>query len=162
MDNHALRVLEFEQIREMLAACCACSLGKRRARALRPSQDAAWIADRLKETTEAREAVGKHGVPPFGGLRDVTELLRKATAGRLLEGEELLHVGDALRAARRVRHYFGATPEDEFRRLKAIAEGLQENRDLEERIEKSLDDEGKVRDDASDELRSLRRKQASA
>jgi DNA mismatch repair protein MutS2 len=162
MDSHALRVLEFERIREMLAACCACSLGKRRARALRPSQDAAWIAERLKETTEAREAVGKHGVPPFGGLRDVSELLRKAAAGRMLEGEELLHVGDALRAARRVRHYFEETPEDDFLRLKAMAEGLHEHREVEERIERSLDDEGKVRDDASDELRALRRRHGSA
>ncbi len=162
MDSHALRVLEFDKIREMLAACCACSLGKRRARALRPSQDAAWIVERLKETTEARKAVAHHGAPPFGGLRDVGELLQKAGAGRVLEGEELRHVADALRAARRVKGYIDETPEDEFVRLRAIAEGLHDNHELEQQIERSLDDEGKVRDDASDELRSLRRKHVSA
>jgi DNA mismatch repair protein MutS2 len=162
MDTHALRVLEFDKIRDMLAACCACSLGKRRARALRPSQDAAWIADRLKETTEARDAVAAHGVPPFGGLRDVSELLQRSAAGRAIEGEELRLVADALRAARRVKHYFDDTPEDAFGRLKQIAEALHENRELETRIEEAIDDEGQVRDDASDELRSLRRKLASA
>jgi len=162
MDTHALRVLEFDKIREMLAACCACSLGKRRARALRPSQDAAWIADRLKETTEARDAVAAHGVPPFGGLRDVSDLLQRAAAGRAIEGEELRLVADALRAARRVKHYFDDTPDDAFGRLKQIAEALHENRELETRIEEAIDDEGQVRDDASDELRSLRRKLASA
>jgi DNA mismatch repair protein MutS2 len=159
MDTHALRVLEFDKIRERLAACAACSLGKRRARALRPSRDPAWIRERLKETTEAREALARYGVPPFGGLTDISELLQRAVVGSLLDGHELLGVADTLRAARRVRQYFEPAEDAVCRRLKAVAERLHENRELEEQIEQSIDDEGAVRDDATDELRALWRKQ---
>ena len=161
MDAHALKVLEYDRIRELLAACCACSLGKRRARALRPSRDADWIRERLKETTEARDAVARHGVPPFGGLTDVSELLQRASAGRVLDGGELRIAADALRASRRVKHYFEQTGEEALPRLQRLAEKLHENRELEERIEEAIDDEGEVRDDASDELRSLWRRQVT-
>ncbi|MGQ9730744.1 MAG: endonuclease MutS2 [Candidatus Zipacnadales bacterium] len=161
MDSHALEVLEFTKIRELLAACAACSLGQRRARALRPSRDPAWIHERLKETSEARQAVLRYGVPPFGGLTDVKALLRKALAGRILEGEELRRIADAVRAARRVREYFEAA-DMELPRLQRIAGQLHENREFEDQVEATLDDEGQVRDDASSELRSLARQHAAA
>lgn len=158
MDAHALKVLEFDKIRQRLAACAACSLGKRRAAALRPATDPEWIAERLKETSEAWHAVARHGVPPFGGLTDVGELVRKSRTGACLEGAELRLVGDALRAARRMTRYFAELEEGSYPRLRAAAERLQANEPLEQRIERTLDDEGAVRDDASDELRSLWRR----
>jgi DNA mismatch repair protein MutS2 len=161
MDAHALRVLEFDKIRQQLADCAACSLGKRRAEALRPATDAEWIIDRLKETTEARETVARHGTPPFGGLTDVSGLLRKAASGSTLAGEEVRLVADALRAARLMKRYFDQTEEDVGARLGRLAETLYEDEDFEERVERTIDDEGEVRDDASDELRSLRRRHAT-
>jgi len=161
MDTHALKILEFDKIRDRLAACCACSLGKRRARALRPASDPEWIRERLKETSEAREAVTHHGVPPFGGLTDVGELAQKARAGSCLEGGQLRLVADALRAARRMIAHFRNLGEPEYPRLFALAAGLSENQPLEERIERSIDDEGAVRDDASDELRAFWRRHAA-
>jgi DNA mismatch repair protein MutS2 len=158
MDAHALKVLEYSKIRERLAACCACSLGKRRAMALRPSDDPDWIRERLKETTEAREAIAHQGVPPFGGLTDVGELVTKARTGSSLEGAELRHLADALRAARRMMGYLDHLGELDYPRLMTLAARLQANEQLEERIERAIDDEGAVRDDASDELRSLWRR----
>lgn len=161
MDSHALQVLEFDAIRERLAKKASCSLGKRRAEAIRISKDAEWIRERLKETSEAREAMTRHGPPPFGGLTDVGELLPKANAGSPLAGNELLRVADMLRASRRMLGFFANVEQGVFRRLEALVERLHDHRDVEERIEGSLDDEGEVRDDASDELRALWRKHIS-
>lgn len=162
MDDHALRVLEFDKIRDMLAGCCACSLGKRRAYALRPSRDPGWVAERLKETSEAWDSITRQGVPPFGGLTDVSELLRKAAAGRVLDGQELRLVADFLRAARRVKQYLSQLPQQSAPRLVRFVGLLNEYGDLESCIEEAIDDEGQVREEASPELRSLRRKQAAA
>ncbi len=107
---------------------------------------------------EAREAIAHHGVPPFGGLTDVSELVQRAQAGSCLEGGELSRVADALRAARRMMAYFRELTDLDYPRLAAIAERLHENRPLEERIDRCIDEEGAVRDDASDELRSLWRR----
>ncbi len=158
MDAHAIRVLEFEKIKQQLADCAACSLGKRRARGLRPSTDTRCIAERLKETTEARETIARHGVPPFGGLTDVSGLLTKAASGSVLPGDELRLVADALRAGRLIRRHFDETEADICPRLRALAEPVHENPELEERVEQTIDEEGEVRDDASDELRSLGRR----
>ncbi|HJN16929.1 MAG TPA: endonuclease MutS2 [Armatimonadota bacterium] len=161
MDAHALKVLEFDKIREQLVSSCACSLGRRRAKGIRPSKDGEWIRERLKETSEARHALLRHGTAPFGGLTDVSDLLPKANAGSVLGGLELRSVADALRAARRMRAYFAATPDGELPRLQTLAGMLASAKEFEDKVEATIDEEGEVRNDATDELRSLWRRHAA-
>ncbi len=157
MDERTLRVLEYPKLAELLADCAACSVGKERARKLEPLTDAPVIRERLRETTEARRVIEAQGAMPFGGLSDISELLRPAAAGAALAGTELLRVGDVLRCARRMREYF-ADLRDEAPRLCALAGTLSDQRELEERIEATLDPEGEVVDDASEALVRLRRR----
>ncbi|MFW6156770.1 MAG: endonuclease MutS2, partial [Armatimonadota bacterium] len=86
MDSHTLRVLEYEKIITRLADACACSLGRRGAERLKPRNDPEWVRLRLEETSEARIALQEHGRPPFGGVTDISDLLKQARAGRMLEG----------------------------------------------------------------------------
>ena len=57
MDDHALRVLEFDAIRKQLAEHTACSLGRERALAMKPGDYFPYVRSRLNETTECRKLI---------------------------------------------------------------------------------------------------------
>jgi len=158
MDPHTLKVLEYHKITGRLADRCACSLGRRRAEALKPRSDLAWVRARLEETSQARQALQDEGHVPFGGLTDIGELLSRARAGRMLDGHEILQVAAAARAGRLVGDYFAraaeAAPD-----LASLADRLGTYEELEAEVERRLDEEGEVREDASDALVSLRRRE---
>ncbi|MGI5818667.1 MAG: endonuclease MutS2 [Armatimonadota bacterium] len=160
MDSHTLGVLEYQKIIARLADCCACSLGRRGAERLRPRNDPEWVRLRLEETAEARVALQEHGRPPFGGIGDISDLLKQARAGRMLEGTELLRVNANARGARVVGAYFSRA-RDDAPMLADHADRLGVYTELEERVERAIDDHGEVRDDASDELVRLRRSEES-
>jgi DNA mismatch repair protein MutS2 len=156
MDSHTLEVLEYPRIISRLADCCACSLGKRGAERLRPRNEADWVAERLAETGQARIVLQEHGRPPFGGVSDTSDLLKQARAGRVLEGSDVLRVNANARGARLLGDYF-TRARDDAPLLAEFADRLGVYQELEERVERALDDHGAVRDDASDQLVRLRR-----
>jgi DNA mismatch repair protein MutS2 len=158
MDAHTLKVLEYHKITGRLADHCACSLGRRRAEALKPRSDLAWVRARLEETSQARRALQDEGHVPFGGLTDIGELLSRARAGRMLDGHEVLQVAAAARAGRLVGDYFARAAEV-APDLAALADRLGTYEELEAEVERRLDEEGQVREDASDTLVGLRRRE---
>ena len=156
MDAHTLKVLEYQKIISRLTEHCACSLGMARAERLKPRNDAEWIRARLAETAQARVVLQEQGRPPFGGLSNISDLLDRARAGSILDGAELRQVAANARGSRMVGDYF-AQGLVEAPELAALAERLGVYDELEDRVERAIDDHGEVRDDASSELVRLRR-----
>ena len=156
MDAHTPNVLEYYKIISRLTEHCACSLGVERAERLKARNDAAWIRSRLDETAEARIMLQEWGRPPFGGLSNISELLERASAGRMLEGSELRQVAANARGSRMLGDYF-AQGYEEAPRLAELADRLGVYEELEDSVERAIDDHGEVRDDASPELVRLRR-----
>jgi len=160
MDAHTLRVLEYQKITARLAAGCACTLGSRRVEALKPHSDVAWVEARLEETSQARRALADEGDVPFGGLTDIGEPINRARTGRMLEGHEILRVAAAARASRLVAEYFTRAA-DQAPDLFAMADRLGTYEELESEAKRCLDEEGEVREDASQALVNLRRRETS-
>jgi len=158
MDAHSLEVLEYHKIIARLGGCCACSLGRERAERLTPRNDPEWVRARLEETAQARIALQEQGLPPLGGVSDVSELLKRAAAGRLLDGSEIRRVAANARAARLVADYF-ETAREEAPDLAEFARRLGLYEEIERRVERAIDPDGSVRDDASDQLVRLRRRE---
>ena len=154
MEKESYKVLEYEKIREMLAARAGSSLGKERARSLHPSTDYAEVEEQLEQTAEA---VRIHAVtsPPFGGIHDLRPLLKKIHMGAVLTLEELVDIRSTLYAMRSVKEFFKGL-EIEAPTLKEWAHGIEILGQLERRLENTLDEHGSLRDDASVELRRLR------
>ena len=154
MEKESYKVLEYEKIREMLAARAGSSLGKERARSLQPSTDYAEVEEQLEQTAEA---VRIHAVtsPPFGGIHDLRPLLKKIHMGAVLTLEELVDIRSTLYAMRSVKEFFKGL-EIEVPTLKEWAHGIEILGQLERRLENTLDEHGSLRDDASVELRRLR------
>ncbi len=160
MDAHTLRVLEYPKIVARLVELCACSPGRERAGGLAPRNDPAWVRRRLSETAQARIVLQDQGRAPLGGVTDISGLLRRAAAGSGLDGSELLQVAANARGARLLGEYFDAA-RDQAPDLAELADRLGLYEELEEAVERAIDDDGQVREDASDELVRLHRREES-
>lgn len=156
MDAKTLDKLEFPSIRALLAARCACSLGQVRAESLTPTADRLEAIERLAETTEARGVLDTAGGVPLGGLSDVRDLLRRAELGSTLGALELLAVARCLGGMAHLKEALEEEDRDDYPRLRALSDRLAASTDIQDRIERSVDEQGEVLDNASPELRRLR------
>ncbi len=156
MDAHSLRVLEFDQVRVLLAEQATCALGRERAEELTPSTDEATVRRLQTETSEAVRLIDTVGQLPLGGIRDVRAPLRVAQIEGVLEPHALLLFADTLAAARRLRAFLSQHAE----RAPGLADyGRQigEFPAIEAAIAAAVNDHGEIRDDASPTLARLRR-----
>jgi len=157
---HALEALEFERIRDLLTARAASEPGKERARALAPLSDPAAARLLSRATAEIRALrIESRGWPSlaFPDLR--AELRRARVEGELLEAPELRGIARLLEVAAEVGAVFAAEGARGRHPLAAErAARLFADREFAARLERTLDPSGEVRDEASRELRALRRR----
>ncbi|MGQ9589822.1 MAG: endonuclease MutS2 [Planctomycetota bacterium] len=153
---HALRVLEYERIREVLSSYATSSLGKAQALSLEPCPSAREAAAELARTEEMRALI-RRGRLPLAGVRDVLREFEAETAQGRAAGPGLLYrLVDLLEAAKSVREvlarHASALPE-----LAALASRMDDLPDLREAIVSKIDAREGVRDDATERLSALRR-----
>lgn len=158
IDERALRVLEFDRIRAMLAERASSNYGKELALELMPLTDRERVMSLLAETSEARGLLRAAASVPLGGIHDLRPLLQRAAGGALLDPGELLSVADTIAAGRKLRRYLGEHRLD-APHLFALSERIGAFADLESAIKRAIDEHGEVADDASPELARVRRQQ---
>ncbi|MFU0832989.1 MAG: Endonuclease MutS2 [Oscillospiraceae bacterium] len=156
LQKHA-RALELDKILKLLAARTACEDAARIAGSLKPSSSVEEVKRLLQETDEAYIMMARFGSPPFGGLVDVSNALRRAQAGSMLTMAELLQVSGLLRTIRAIT--------DWRRKSEGVKSCLDDrfsmlmpNQYLENRINNAIVSEEEMADSASPALLSIRRK----
>jgi DNA mismatch repair protein MutS2 len=93
LQHASARVLEFDQLRELVRGYTSSPLGKARMAALEPTADRAWIERQHRLTAEIREYLKTGARFEFSGLAEIGALLDKARIqGAALETEELRNV----------------------------------------------------------------------
>lgn len=159
MNQHSLNILEFGLVRDALAKRSATPYGKGLAARLSPSSSAEVVAERQQLTAEARTLL-ESGVRLDLGLehevRGPLELLRDQ--GALLEPLALLALSRHLFIARQAKSSV-TVRRDEVPGLARLAGGLTAFKELEERIDKSIEPDGRIADRASPELFRVRKEQ---
>src|SRR5271166_5599259 len=92
------RVLEFDQLRQLLSAYTSSPLGRARVMQLAPSRDRGWIERQQQLTGELRGYLKTGGHFDFHGLLDPTDLINKSrirgAALEIAEIRDLLLVAD--------------------------------------------------------------------
>jgi DNA mismatch repair protein MutS2 len=159
VNAHSLKILEFDFVLENLARRAATPYGKAGARAVLPSNSPAVIADDQAITGEARRMLEAGVGLDLGNLQDIRPALGALSAeGYIIEPLDLLQLGRHLETARRIKTTLHAR-RDDYPLLEDLASGLRAYRELEDRITKSIEPDGRVADRASDALFHLRREQ---
>jgi DNA mismatch repair protein MutS2 len=161
MNDHTLRVLEFDRVLEMLAGEAVFSLGAEKARALRPATDFETARRLAQETAEMR-LLDRLGIDiPFAGARDIRPHLRAAAIGQLLEPTALLECAQVLTTARRARLVLEKV-RDRVPTLATIGDRAGDFRGFAEAVETAISARGEVTDAASDQLALVRRELRTA
>lgn len=152
---HALRVLEFDQIRQRLQKHCETTMAAASAEEIMPSFESDEVWQLLEETRQAMDLLAKHQVPSLGRMRDRRQALTLASKGGVLGGQELFEIADLLGAIREMKE--ALTPrQHDYPLLWEHVRYLQEQKRLEDQLFHSLDPDGSVKDAASPELGTLR------
>ena len=152
--TRAVRLLEFDQIRQRLASYARTVMGEDAALALSPKQDLLAIATDLQETTEAKQFTENGGALEFGPRIDFRDPVHRVILGGLLRGEELRSIQELLQAAQFDRSRLA--DRNDFPLLAGFAENIPDLTSIESAIASAISPAGEVLDDASPALRQLR------
>ncbi len=170
MNAHALEVLQFPEVLELVAKFAASPLGADAVRALEPSDARAWVETELRRVDQMAAFLLASQEWVAASVPDLHAPLRLlAVEGSVWEGAALRDAGELLRSARSTRRALLRFAED-YALLAEVAGRLltaggeeEDERDtrrlldaVEQAIHKAIDDAGHVRDDASPELARLR------
>jgi len=159
MNNKALRVLEFNKIKDLLKEKASSTLGKKLVEALEPSTSYDEIKEWLNETSEINSMIIANGSFPIGPFIEMDIYLKRAAIGSFLYPGELIEVSDTLRTARRVKQHIkkSNTPDIRYPIFAGYGEQISAYKDLEDRINISIIGENELSDQASSTLASIRR-----
>ncbi len=161
VNEHTLRVLEFDKVRSMLAGETAFSLGRELALALEPEREHEAVLVLQAETAEMSH-VDQMGLDvPLGGMRDLRPLIHAATIGQAVEPGDLQDAAGSFDTAWRARKLAERLAE-RTPLLNAIAEAIADFRPFIEEARRAITPRGTVADDASPELAAVRRELRSA
>ena len=158
MNKHALGVLEFSRVLDVLADRATSALGAARIRAMEPRRDIEWMEMEQRRVAAMRSVLtsddGWHPEP----IPDLSvSLARLRALGSSWTGEELGRGAQLLRSSRRTKEALGGTGTSAVVSavLHPFVQPLVVAKRIEEEIERAIDPDGTVRDDASGALRRL-------
>ncbi|MBE3096655.1 MAG: endonuclease MutS2 [Planctomycetes bacterium] len=157
MNAHTLERLEFGKVLDRIAAGCMLPLGAAAVRALAPLTDAGRIrtrADRIGEAAAILDQGHDFGVERFEDPGPIFE--RAAIEDSALTAPDLQTVASVLRNARDFQRTFKRL-RDTAPSLWKLSMDLAPEPDLLAAIERVIQVDGSVADDASEELRRIRR-----
>ena len=160
MNTHALGILEFPRLLDLVAERASSVPGAARVRALVPRADLPWLEGEHRRVAAVRSLVGSEPAwrpEPVPELEGPIQRLR--VIGSVWNGPELVAGGVLLRSARRTRDALRDDRRPAVIRavLGVFADRMVVAKAQEERIERALADDGVVKDDASPALRRIRR-----
>lgn len=155
MDMHSFECLDFFRVRELVADYALTRLGRSLAATIKPVARESLIRRWFDQLEELRRAAQQRGLPPFGGLTDVRETVKRCAPPLQVTVEDVARIGDALAATHAIVRYLSELPE-ESPELRHLAERIGDFETITERIRAVIDERARVRDDASPKLARIR------
>lgn len=155
MNKKVCKTLEFDKIIDMLVEEADSPLGRKSAERLRPLSNREEIIALQAETTHALTRLFHHGALSFHGLSDIRPSLVPLEKGGTLGAGELLRIGALLDVTKRAIAFDEKDEETDF--LSGRFAGLQSFPEINREIKRCILSEEEISDDASSELKRIRR-----
>ncbi|WMJ76556.1 MULTISPECIES: endonuclease MutS2 [unclassified Sedimentibacter] len=159
MKEKTKSVLEFNKIIEKLTEFAETVNGKKYVKKLDASSDIDSVKFMQKQTAEALSIIIEKGNPPMGGITDIKEYVKRGSVGGIISLRGLLNCADTLRAGRLIKNYVILNNKDDsyYETLEKLCSDIYVNKETEERIYNVIISEEEIADDASPELKRIRR-----
>lgn len=153
-DTHALRVLEFEEVKALIARMSHWERGRKEVMALVPLKYTEDIYELQQKIGQVREIIDKEGSLPLQGLIDIEDVINASMKEFALSISDLLQVRTTLSITSQLKRYL-----IKWSHLPYIGETvdfLTTLPQLERTLTLSFSSEGQVLDSASATLREIR------
>lgn len=157
----AERLLEFDRVRDMLAAEARFYMSREVVRESRPMRHPDDVARLQDETAEAVHLLNSKGDIGLAGMRDPRDPLRRAMLGGMLNGSELLTLCGIFQSMWIARSTVMML-EQELPLLVEMASHIRDLRSVRSPIVEALSDSGDVLDSATPRLGQLRERSRNA
>ena len=159
MNQKALKVLEYDKIIELLTEKASCDLGRIQCQNLVPMHDLEEVRTAQRQTADALRRVYAKGSVSFAGTQSVGASLKRLEIGGSLNTAELLRICKLLETAGRVKQYSRGDERPEGTRdsLDDFFDALEPCFPLSSEIRRCILTEEEIADDASGNLKSIRR-----
>lgn len=158
MNQKVLRTLEYNKIVEQLAEYAFGADTKERCLSLLPSTSLSEITNAQQQTKDAMNRSLKKGRLDCSGIKPLSSAIRRVEIGGTMNIEELLGLCKLLETARRVKAYGRKEWEDiPSDSLSELFDGLEPLSPLCDEIRRCIISVDEISDDASSNLKSIRR-----
>jgi DNA mismatch repair protein MutS2 len=161
--EHAKKVLEFNKIIKILSDNAVSESAKNILLSLEPETDLRKINELLDETEDGCQVIKTRGNPPLNGIIDIKDYLKRAKMGSTLMPKMFLNIADTLYLVKRLKRYISSAKSVDEEKEKEntiinLISSLNRNDELDEKIKNAIISEDEISDNASPELRSIRRR----
>ena len=158
MRTRDLQALEFDKVLQLLAGCTLSSAGREACLAIQPYTVAEQVEAASEQTWQLFRLLEEQLTLPLREFPDIRPSLQWAAhEGAALEGQKLLEIQEVIALSRALATFFRRQTAD-YDQLKDLPARLLSFPQLEETLRRCLDEGGRLKDEASPELRALRRR----
>ncbi|MBZ6014729.1 endonuclease MutS2 [Leuconostoc gelidum subsp. gelidum] len=162
MNKKVLQTLEYDKIKSQLSGFLSTPVGRLEADKLHPETDVNIINYWLLETADGVLIDRLKGGIPLAKLADITPHLKRLNISASLSATELSEIGTVLRNTTAIANFFGQMTDEmigeSLKVLPEQAEKLAVLSDVTRQIEIAIDATGRINDEASFDLKSIRGK----
>ncbi len=149
--------LNFDKIRKLLAGCCLSTLGQERVSDMHCSFNFGEVEIQLKQLTELLRLEQYESDLPITYVIDVREPLKRIKVeGLYLEEEELFDLRRSLGTIKDIVYFLNSKDPEFYPELIKLSSAVKVYPTVLDRIDSILTRQGKIKDNASPELKRLR------
>ncbi len=161
MNSKTLTTLEYDKIIQLLADNASSAPGRSMCLSLTPGNSLSQIQFRQCQTADALSRLFKKGNISFGSNHDIKHLCKHLEIGGVLGSGDLLKIASMLENVARVKNY-GRMEKEHEDSLSAFFEELEPLTNTSSEIRRCILAEDEFADDASSELKHIRKALAHA
>lgn len=157
MNKKSLKTLEYNKIIEKLVSLASSKLGKQMCENLLPSNNIDEIKLSQRETSDALARIFAKGSISFSGIKDIRSSIMRLEIGSNLSIIELLNISSLLDVTLKVKSFSKSDKDENEDSLDARFSILEPLTSINSEIKRCIISEEEIADDASSELKSIRR-----
>lgn len=157
MHDKVLKTLEFDKIVDLLLNLSQSVIGKNLIKNSKILTDIDKIQDMLDQTDEAYNFIIKKFFPSISNIDDLEKDFNLLKIGKFLNQRKILEVFKILNSSRYLKNLIKLDNSNDFPKLFEILNNLSVNLSLERDIEKAIISENEISDDASFDLKKIRK-----
>lgn len=157
--NKNFKTLEFDKILKILSTHCISEMGRERVTQLRPKSSLNEIKNLQEETSQARFCFEITAKNPFNQLSNITDIIKKLKIQGLLYPSDLVVIMQLIISTKSCKSYISSTPliKEKANRIYQVVNKMNSLVEAERKIISIIDEDGQIKDSASETLAKLRK-----